>query len=175
VALPTVRDRLGVKTPVFVRKLVKPSHWGAPTDDLSARVKLAVQEVFRFEPGEAFSVYLLEKDEDLHRVALGLNGNRDSLTETLVLVGFYEQELASCGISLVPSRGATKCSGANRRHFDFSADEQQLTKLCSDAIQAGRGSGRLSKSHMRPIIDRANQDRCRAVVTDSEHCVCDDE
>jgi hypothetical protein len=175
VALPTIQERLGVQSPLFVRKLSRQSHWGDPGDELSGRVAMAVREVFRSEPGETFSVYLLEKDEDLHRVALGLNANRSSLTETLALVGFFKHELEFCGISLVLSLGDTRCSGANRRHFDFSATAEQLTALCHNAMQAGRNAGRLNKPHMRPIIEKAGQNGCRAVVADSERCVCDDE
>jgi hypothetical protein len=175
VALPTVEDRLGVQPPVFVRKLVRQSHWGVPEDDLPARVANAVREVFRSDPGRAFSVYVLEGDDDLHRVALGLNANRDSLTEALDLVGFSRQELAACGIKPVQSAGETKCSGANRRHFDVFASELQLAELCGSAMQAGRTVGRLKKSDMRPIVEKATQDGCRAAVADSEHCVCDDE
>jgi hypothetical protein len=83
--------------------------------------------------------------------------------------------MESCGISLAPSLGETACLGANRRHFDLYATEEQIMTLCANAMRAGRNAGRLNKSNMRPIVEKARSDGCRAVVTESPHCICDDE
>jgi hypothetical protein len=93
VVTPKAEEILGVPPPVFVRKLVRASHWGGPEDQLQQRVSIAVGEVFRSDGSGTFSVYLVERDVDLHRVAIGMNGNRDSLMERLDLVAFSRQEM----------------------------------------------------------------------------------
>jgi len=172
---PKAEEILGVPPPVFVRKLVRASHWGDSDDEIQQRVNIAVSDVFRSDGSGSFSVYLVERDLDLHRVAIGMNANRDSLMERLALVAFSQQEVDSCGIVATELLGETKCLHANRRHFDLSATESQLGKLCRTAMEAGRPAGRLNKRHLRPIVEQAEEDGCRAAVNGSEHCACDDE
>ena len=73
---PKAEEILGVPPPVFIRKLVRASHWGDPEDQLLHRVSMAVGEVFRSDRSGTFSVYLVERDVDLHRVAIGMNANQ---------------------------------------------------------------------------------------------------
>ena len=174
-ATPNVEEILSLAPPVFVRKLARASHWGDPDDEIRQRVNTAVSEVFRPHGSGTVSVYLVEGDLDLHRVAVGMNANRDSLMERLSLVAFSRQEVDTCSIVATESPGETKCLHANRRHFDLAATESQLAELCRTAMEAGRPAGRLNKRHLRPIVERAAQDGCRAVVAESEHCACDDE
>jgi hypothetical protein len=110
----------------------------------------------------------------LYRIAVGLNGNRSSLTENLDLVAFARQEIEVCGIAVAQSLGETKCIGANRCHFDFVATEEQLTQLCENAMAGGRIAARLGRGEMGSIVERTRADGCRAVVEDSPHCVCED-
>jgi hypothetical protein len=175
VVTPKAEEILGVPPPVFVRKLVRASHWGGPEDQLQQRVSIAVGEVFRSDGSGTFSVYLVERDVDLHRVAIGMNGNRDSLMERLDLVAFSRQEMDSCRIIATQSPGKTTCLHANRHHFDLTATESQLAELCRTAMESGRPVGRLKKRHLRAIVEQAEKEGCRAAVTDSEHCACDDE
>lgn len=172
--LPNIEASLGVSPPVFVRKLVRRSHWGNSTDDLQQRVSKAVSDIFASEPGEGFSVYLVEEDEDLYRVAVALNGNRSSLSENLDLLAFARQEIEACGISVIQSPGETKCISANSGHFDFHATPEQLSQLCQNAMNTKREAARLGgRREMRSIIERMTKDGCHAVVTDSPHCVCE--
>jgi len=174
VATPNVEQMLGLAPPFFVRKLVRASHWGAAADDIQQRVNTAVSEGFRSEGSGTFSMYLVERDLDFYRIAMGLNGNRGSLTESLCLIGFSPQEVDDCSIKAINSAGTTKCSHANRCHFDLMATKGQLDELCRAAMTAGRPVGRLNKRHLQPMVEQAQEDGCRAVEK-SEHCACDDE
>ena len=81
--LPTVAGTLQVPTPAYVRKLRRRSDWGEPTDDQGQRIKDAVEKLFRSQAELEISIYLVNNDEDLRRVALGMNAGRDSLKEAV--------------------------------------------------------------------------------------------
>jgi hypothetical protein len=159
VALPTVTDTLGVPPPAFLRKLRRKSHWGAANDPLDDRVDIAVREVFLTEAAP-YSVYLIRSDQDLCRVAIGLNGNRDSLAEVLDVVAFRPSELQAVGITFQQTPGHTRCRFANLLHHDLTATETQLRHLCRTTMQQGRNAGRFSKGTMKEIVILAQKEQC---------------
>ena len=169
-ALPTVTGTLGIPAPVFLRKLRRKSHWGAADDPIDERAVIAVREVFLTERGNTYSVYLIRTDEDLRRVAIGLNGNRDSLTEVLDLVAFLPNELQAVGISFQATPGDTRCRFANLLHHDLKATEPQLLALCRTTMVRGRNAGRLSTGTMREVVTSAQGEQCLAALDLSPEC-----
>jgi hypothetical protein len=69
VPLPTIQETLRVSSPAYIRKLRRRSEWGEAGDDLGQRVKEAVEKVFRAQSEPEISVYLVNNDDDLRRVA----------------------------------------------------------------------------------------------------------
>jgi hypothetical protein len=91
---PTIQGALKVQGPVFVRKLARPVHWvGEEGDSLDERVKKAVKNVFRSQEEPEISIYQVSSDEELRRVAVGMNANRDSLNESLAFAVILPAEL----------------------------------------------------------------------------------
>lgn len=173
-ALPGVESSLGIAPPAFVRKLTRKSHWGIASDDLEQRLNDAVEKIFPEQSG-VFSVFQVDSDVDLRRIALAFNANRSSYTERLDLVAFAPEELQRCQIAAesVPESG-TRCNHANRRHCHITASTEQLRQLCELAMTAGRAAASLTTSTMRDVVKAAEQDRCRIVTTDSTiECDCE--
>lgn len=172
-ALPSVQTHLGVAPPAFVRKLTRKSHWGIAADSLERRIEEAAERVFP-EHGGVFSVFQVDSDVDLRRVALAFNANRSSNTERLDLIAFTLDELRQCQIPLesFPESG-THCDHANRRHCHISAQADQLRRLCELAMVAGRSAASLTTTTMRDVVKAARDDGCRIVTADSTvQCVC---
>lgn len=172
-ALPGVESSLGIAPPAFVRKLTRKSHWGIAGDPLDERLNDAVEKVFPEESG-VFSVYRVDSDVDLRRIALAFNANRSSYTERLDLVAFTPDELQRCQVPAegVPELG-TRCDHANRRHCHISAMANQLRHLCELAMTAGRCAASLTTATMRDVVKAADQDGCRIVAADSTiECAC---
>ena len=172
-ALPGVEANLGVAPPAFVRKLTRKSHWGIAADPLEQRLNEAVERVFP-EHGGVFSVFRVDSDVDLCRIALAFNANRSSFTERLDLVAFTPDELQRCEIPAesVPESG-TRCDHANRRHCHISAGAQQLRQLCELAMTAGRSAASLTTATMRDVVKAAEDDGCHIVTADAAiECAC---
>lgn len=169
---PRLDDLLDIDPPFYVRKLYRRSNWGHADDPIAERVANAVRHAFEAD-GVTYSLYRIETDADLGRVAIGLNGNRDSLRENIDLVAFLPNELDSCGIEYGQVAGETRCLHANRLHIDMTATRQQLADLCERAMTGGRKAVRLTKSIMRAVVDQASADSCYVVVPDGDGCACE--
>lgn len=165
-ALPTVAGTLQVPTPAFVRKLRRRSDSGDPADDQGQRVKDAVDKLFRSQSERDISIYLVHNDEDLRRVALGMNAGRVSLKEAVPFVAFLPAELESAAIRANPTPGNLPCAHANCLHHDIQATDEQLTQLCQSAMQSGRVAGNCSQGMMKDIITAAKAENCRTVTTE---------
>lgn len=163
-ALPTVAGTLGVAGPVYIRKLRRRGDWGYADDaNQPQRVRDAVDKVFFSTTNPHVSLYLIESDDDLRRVALGLNAGRDSLKEAICFVALLPDELSQCGISAMPTPGTLTCPAANRLHHDTTPTVEQLTQLCDLAMKNGRDVGHCSKGMMNDVIDRAKSEKCLLV------------
>src|SRR5205085_1562101 len=113
VALPTVAGTLQVPTPAFVRKLRRRSDWGEASDaDQTQRVRDAVEKLFRSQTEPDISIYLVQNDDDLRRVALGMNAGRDSLKEAVPFVAFLPAELEAAEIRANQTPGNLPCAHA---------------------------------------------------------------
>lgn len=156
-----------------MRKLTRKSHWGVAGDPLDERLDPAVEKVFPEESG-VFSVFRVDSDVDLRRIALAFNANRSSYTERLDLIAFSLDELQRCEIPAdrVPEPG-TRCDHANRRHYHITASISQLRHLCELAMTSGRSAASLTSATMRDAVKAADEDGCHIVTADSTvDCVC---
>lgn len=164
-ALPTIQGTLKVPPPAFVRKVRRRSDWGQPGDGQELRVKDAVEKLFRSQAEPELSVYLVECDDDLRRVALGLNAGRDSLKEAVAFVAFLPAEIRSLGIQCdhTPGNANLPCPHANSLHHDLVATDDQLMTLCESAMKAGREAGNCSPGAMKEAFAEAEKENCRTV------------
>lgn len=153
-----------IQGPVFIRKLARASHWGQPSDPIDQRVKDAVRNVFRNQQEPAISVYRVSSDEELRRVAVGMNANRDSLGEALAFAILRPAELGQFGIQLTQTPGDLKCAFANRLHYDAVATDQQLEDLCRALMAAGRSEGRCTGGMMKAAAQDALAEGCAAAT-----------
>lgn len=172
-ALPTVIGTLAVSPPAFLRKLRRKNDWGGPDDGLDTRSELAANKVFQGEESDGFSVYLIRTDEDLRRVAIGLNSTRDSATEEINLVAFHPEELTHAGISSKPTPGNTRCHYANRLHHDLTATRAQLVQLCHNAMQGGRAAKKCTSATMRDVLAAAQTEQCDAAFNPPKGCLAE--
>lgn len=163
-AAPTLAGTLKVLAPTFIRKLGRASHWGQPGDPLPQRIKAAVAQVFRNQVEPVISIYLVSTDEDLRRIAIGMNANRDSLHENIAFLAFQPGELAAAGIQPpVRTPGDLLCDYANARHHDMIATDAQLEQLCTNLMNAGREVARCSGGVMKDAEKLARAESCKAV------------
>jgi hypothetical protein len=160
---PTIAGTLKVQAPAFVRKLGRASRWELLGNSLQERAKAAVKLIFRNQPGSEISIYLVATDDDLRRVAIGMNANRDSLTETIEFLPFNETDLTAAGIGKpIQTPGDLKCEHANALHFDMTASDDQLEKLCVDLRKAKRDAARCTKGAMKDAEKLTVAEKCKS-------------
>lgn len=162
----------------FIRKVDRPSHWiGAEDTDEPADPEFVAEimgNVFRGSSAEPISVYMAQTPKDLVRIALGLNSGRcGSLREKLDLLLIPENEVTQSGLTPHPSLGETKCSHANRQHFDIPYDHAALARLVSRLVESGHRLTRLNRSAMRAAIEHAQAISCKVLPSDDRPCECE--
>lgn len=167
---PAIVDIVQPPSPVFLRKLDKKSDWGNADLAPDQRVSDVVDLVF--ERGSyPYSVYLVKTDEDLHRVIIGMNAGRQSLSSESYFLALHRHELEAVGMDInhTPSSGITRCLFANALHHDLPASKNQLRDLCLYLFQEDRKICYISKGKTKLLIPRAEADRCLAI---SQSHVC---
>ena len=162
--LPTVVDTLQIQAPAYVRKLRRRSDWGDPSDEPAQRAKVAVEKLFRTQSQPEISIYLISNDEDLRRVALGMNAGRDSLKESVPFVAFRSEELRTLGIEATQTPGDLPCGHASSLHYDMIATDDQLLTLCSKAMTCGRVAANCTTGMMKEVVQEAISEGCRTAV-----------
>ncbi len=163
-AAPTIVDTLKLVAPAFVRKLRRASDWAQADLAREERPKTAVRQVFRNQSAPEISVYLVHTDEDLRRVAIGMNANRDSLRETIAFIAFLPAELTAAGIQAPTSTlGDLKCDHANRLHHDVTATDAQLEGLWEQLIKLGRAPARCTAAMMKDAGKLARDESCKSI------------
>jgi hypothetical protein len=142
----------------------KKTDWGSDETPPDQRVSDIIDVVFNRKT-YPYSVYLVQSDEELHRVIIGMNGGRESLTAESHFVAIHAHELESSGIRIdhTPGEGVTSCRFANSLHHDLPAENDQLKALCLSLIAAGRKAATFTKGRTRVIVPEAEAIGCLAV------------
>lgn len=163
-APPTIAATLKIKAPAFIRKVGRASHWEQESADANeAKARSAVQQVFRNQTESAISIYLVRSDDDLRRVAIGMNANRDSLTEAIAFLVFSQAEMTMAGIGEpAQTPGDLKCDYANALHFDMTATDAQLEDLCVRLMKVGREAARCSRGAMKDAERLTVAEQCKS-------------
>jgi hypothetical protein len=161
---PTITGTLKVQVPAFIRKLGRANHWGQPDDPLEQRIPSAVTQVFRNQGEPEISVFLVNNDEDLRRVAIGYNaGRKGALHETIAFLPILRSELEESGIRITKTPANLKCDHANQLHHDLLATNEQLETLCRNLIAANRTAAKCSESAMKSAAELARQEKCKSI------------
>lgn len=154
--------------PALLRKVTRRSHWETALEQNSA---MAASAVFR-EKDNQVSVWSVQSDEDLRRVAVAMNEERGSLHEQVAFVAVQMQEFAAAGIKLQQTPGATTCKAAEALHYDAAVDDVSVLSLCEVLIKAGRRVTACTRGQMKQAVVVASEEGCFAVVEDSKACQC---
>lgn len=154
--------------PFYVRKIDR-SGWWSETGGLSERE--IAGKVFPPEEDGAVSVFRVENEVDLRRVAIGLNSRRSSLHEELVLLPIRPDELKE--IPLRKTLGDTLCLHANNCHYDAVFGDEGAAVALVRALRArGRSVRKLKSKEMKSHSEEAERDGCRATSSVRPQCVC---
>ncbi len=172
--LPTLAEFSGLVPPVFLRVLNSEADWGHPDDEPGSRIKVAVENGFLRRHKSPFSFYQIADDNDLRRVLMGLTGNRHDPFGKVIVVAFPLDELHTLNGRIEQTLGRTKCAFANKRHWDWTANEDLVNALCRNAMAAGRAAFRIAKPVMKLVVEAAQSERCAATPLVVELCLVDE-
>jgi len=166
---PTLAGAVGRPGPVFLRKLRRKNDWGDPATPLDERAADLVKTAWKCEPHpkSPFSVFLVETDEDFHRVVIGMNGHRPSPTAESDFIAMFPGDLEAVGVRAERCPGVTLCAYANALHHDIPAKDEQLFAICRLLIERDLAPIHLSKGKIRPLVVRATEEGCLAVPNSS--------
>lgn len=168
---PALADLTEPVGPVFLRKMNRKIDWGSDDTPAAERAADIIGLVFDRKT-HPFSVYLVGSDQDLHRVIIGMNGGRTSLTNESHFIAIRASELDAEGIGVdhTPEQGITNCRFANSLHHDLAAGDDQLRALCLRLIAVGRKAATFSKGRTKAIVPEAEAIGCLAAVPTSAGC-----
>jgi hypothetical protein len=171
---PRLADFVQPPTAVYLRKLDRKTDWGSDETPQQERVQDVVRLVFHPDT-HPYSVYLVQSDEDLHRVIIGMNGGRQSLASESYFIALQPDDLDAVGLHAVhtPAEGTTRCRYANSLHYDICASEPEIVVLCLHLFRDGRRVRYISKGSTKLLIPAAEASGCYAAVKDSAGCRVD--
>ena len=157
---------------VYLRKLQRKADWGSEETLIHERVGVVASLVFDRET-YPFSVFLVTTDEELHRVIIGMNGGRQSLSADSSFLMMHPDDLAAAGLEAThtPGEGMTACHHANLLHYDIEASDQEIKMLCKHLIQQQRKVHYFSRGRTKLLVSPAEAIKCRAAVKDSMGCL----
>lgn len=168
---PSLADIVQPPMAVYLRKLDRKTDWGSEETPPEERAEDVVRLVFQPD-SNSYSVYLVRSDEDLHRVIIGMNGGRQSLSSESYFIALQPGDLDAIGLHAdhTPAEGATNCRYANSLHHDIVASESEIVALCLRLFRDGRRVRYISKGKTRLLIPAAEASGCYAAVKDSAGC-----
>ncbi len=155
--------------PVLVRKITRPKKWQGPLD--SGDVEAAIG-VFASSSDSGISLFLVNSDSDLRRVALALNEYTVSPRQRLTLLPIRPEELSAAGVGYEQTLGASKCPVAADLHYDMTGGKQELVRLCRLLLDAKRDVGGCSRGNMKLALELSKAEGCFVAVPDSASCAC---
>lgn len=158
--------------PIYLRKIDAASHWGSSEVDFDLRVQIALAKAFGTDDGRV-SVYLVRNRDDLRRIVVALDANRQSPGKKAIrFVAMSAEELRE--LTLETTAGCTKCRGANSLHRDIvvMSHADRLRALVERMIRADRKPRNFPKTVLENGRASATRDFCSALVA-SSGCACD--
>jgi len=171
---PSLADIVQPPAVVYLRKLDRKTDWGNSETPPEERAEDVVHLVFHRDT-HPYSVYLVANDEDLHRLIIGMNGGRPSLSIDSYFVALLPEDLQAVGLCAdhTPDEGTTECRYVRLLHHDVVASEQKITELCLHLFRLGRTARYFSKGRIKLLIAEAETNGCFSAVKDSIGCRVD--
>lgn len=124
------------------------------------------------EPSGVTSLYLVEDDTALRRVAVGLNSTREGTYERTLLLPILQRSLEKASLSPDKTPGDTECVFANEVHFDLALTSSDAEALWECLTDDGLAEVRFSKGKMKQAMRAATDEGCFAGLRDSVKCDC---
>lgn len=156
----------GNHQPLFIRKITRRKNW---TEPVERQDSATAASVFNDEQNLT-SIWRVETDRDLRRVALALNEGRSSRHEEIFLIPIAPKVLDDAGLKPIPTPGESNCPEAKKLHFEVAMNLDERKTLAQLLMAAGTRSVRLTKPEMRAAEQVSAQEGCLAAVIDSPSC-----
>jgi len=165
---PSLDQWQGAVEPIFLRKLDRPSVWTKAQDGEPEAAIFAL-----FEESGDTSLWRIQEKHDLRRVAIAINGGRESLTEKLSFLPILQSELDKLEIQLSSEDGDTPCLAARKLHLNAATQKQHATTLVEMLLGENRGLIKCSPGQMKRAKEQAMNEGCQVVLArEVAECVC---
>jgi hypothetical protein len=167
--LPSLGKAKSIQSrPVFLRKVRRPTPWIEAVENQESS---SVQD-YLYESDGKVSLWRVQDDLDLLRVAIAANEGRSSFHEMIDFLPILPAELAEAGIVSAQTAGETNCPTAARLHYDAEISLEGSRNIIVTLLKARRLLLRCTTGEMNTAERRALEDGCFAVSEESESCKC---
>jgi len=168
-SLDRIAARITVR-PLFLRRVARPTPW----KQALLTGELANVTGYLIEEGGKVSLWQVQNDLDLRRVAIAVNESRESFTEMIDFLPILPDELTAVGATYEQTRGDTECPAAAQLHYDAAIDEERGSRIIAMLVRTGRELARCTRGQMAQAERDSIADGCFA-VSDSTSCKCGEE
>lgn len=166
--LPTLAD-LGIKSPVYVRKIDKKSHWNPESINLEDRVNQVANKIFK---DDLSSLWYIESDEDFYGVIAAISSGRNPRNQDIDFIFITNEELEELKIFKEQTKEG-KCLFVQHLHYNIQINKETARQLCYNLIEKGREAQRCKKKQTQAILDYQTNKSCKAVVDNTDKCNCE--
>ena len=170
---PLALDRIAAKVtvrPIFLRRVARPTPW----KQALLTGEIANVTGYLIEEGGKVSLWQVQNDLDLRRVAIAVNESRESFTEKIEFLPILPDELTAVGATCEQTRGETECAAAAQLHYDATIDGEKGHRIIAQLVGTGRELARCTRGQMALAYQESLEDGCFA-VSDSTTCRCGEE
>ncbi len=170
---PTIAHSIGLCTPIFLRKLRNSGSFGFTSTPQTQRARDWLDSIWRVEPHpeSPFSLFLVNTDDDFHRVILGIGSKRRSPFSDAYFLPILPCDLDSVGLTPTQIDAAElDCPIAKRLHYHLESNEDQLLKLCTRLLLQQRPKVTLKEKAITMLGPKATEDGCLS-LSSSLRCI----
>ncbi|WP_013321947.1 hypothetical protein [Gloeothece verrucosa] len=166
--LPTLAD-FGIKSPVYVRKIDKKSHWNPQSSNLEERVNQVADKVFK---EDLCSLWYIDSDEAFYGVIAAISSGRNPRNQDIDFVWITDEELKLLNI-LKEQTKEGYCLFVQHLHYNILIDRETARRLCYSLIQKEREAQRCKKKSTQAILEYQNNKGCKALINNTNKCNCE--
>jgi hypothetical protein len=167
--LPTL-EQFSITTPVFIRKIDKPSHWEPQgcNNSLEDRAKKVSERIFKNIVSSLWKVTL---DEQFYGIIASLSANRLRQDQEISFIWVTQEELKEVNIEIQP-KPEGKCLYVKDLHFNIQINSSSAQKLCHVLFEKDRKAERCKKDNIQNILNYQQSKNCKAINGTLLDCSC---